>query len=100
MYVDNLPDGCCVEVSVLAQKGALKPIGVGKLPDHLALMVNSTARCEELAVEGALTGDKRKIFHAIAFDPLTAAVLSLDEIEQMVGEMFEVNKDYLPQFKF
>jgi alpha-galactosidase len=59
--------------------------------------LNSTI--EEMAVEGALTGDPRLIFQAIAHDPLTAAVLSLAEIEEMVNEMFEQNRDYLPQFE-
>jgi alpha-galactosidase len=97
--IDNLPEGCCVEVPVLASKGRLSPIHVGALPEHLAVLVNTSARCEELAVEGALTGDPRKIFHAVCFDPLTSAVLSLSEIQSMVGEMFEANKAYLPQFK-
>ena len=51
------------------------------------------------AVEGALEGDPRKIFHAIAFDPLTSAVLSLAETQQMVDEMFQANQAWLPQFK-
>ena len=55
--------------------------------------------CEELAVEAAITGDPRKVFHAICFDPLTSAVLCLDEIKNMVDEMMEANKEYLPQFK-
>lgn len=97
--IDNLPEGCCVEVPVLASKKGLESIHVGPLPDHLAVLVNTSARCEELAVEGAINGDRRKIFHAICFDPLTSSVLSLDEIKKMVDEMFEVNKDYLPQFK-
>jgi alpha-galactosidase len=97
--IDNLPEGCCVEVPVLASKKGLQPMHVGPLPDHLAVLVNTSARCEELAVEGAITGDRRKIFHAICFDPLTSSVLSLDEIKAMVDEMFEANKDYLPQFK-
>ena len=97
--IDNLPEGCCVEVPVLASKNMLQPIKVGKLPDHLAVLVNISARCEELAVCAALTGDKRKVFHAICFDPLTSAVLSLEEIQNMVDEMFEKNKDYLPQFE-
>ena len=54
---------------------------------------------EEMAVEAALTGDPRLVFQAIAHDPLTAAVLSLAEIEEMVNEMFRQNKDYLPQFE-
>jgi alpha-galactosidase len=96
--IDNLPEGCCVEVPVLASKRGLSPMHVGPLPDQLAVLVNTSARCEELAVEGALTGDPRKIFHAICYDPLTSAVLSLDEIKSMVDKMFEVNKEWLPQF--
>jgi len=52
-----------------------------------------------MAVEGCLTGDPKRVFQAIAYDPLTAAVLSLAEIKKMVAEMFRKNKAYLPQFK-
>ncbi|MDI9483251.1 MAG: alpha-galactosidase [Bacillota bacterium] len=97
--IDNLPEGCCVEVPVLASKNSIRPLHVGPLPSHLAVLVNTSARCEELAVEAALEGDPRKVFHAICFDPLTSAVLSLDEIKSMVDEMFNANRDYLPQFK-
>ncbi|HZJ58405.1 MAG TPA: alpha-glucosidase/alpha-galactosidase, partial [Clostridia bacterium] len=90
--------GCCVEVPVLASKRGLDPIHVGPLPEHLAILNNINAGCEELAVEGALEGDKRKIFHAVCLDPLTSAVLSLQEIQDMVDEMFEANKDWLPHF--
>lgn len=97
--IDNLPDGCCVEVPVIASKRGLDPIHVGPLPAQLALMNNISARCEELAVEGAISGDPAMVYHACAFDPLTSAVLSLAEIKEMVKEMFEANKDYLPHFK-
>lgn len=97
--IDNLPEGCCVEVPILASKRGLDPIHVGPLPPQLALLNSISAQCEELAVEGALTGDPRKVFHAICYDPLTSAVLSLAEIKQMVDEMFQANKDWLPQFK-
>lgn len=97
--IDNLPEGCNVEVPVLASKRGLSPMHVGPLPEHLAILVNTSACCEELAVEAAITGDPRKVFHAICFDPLTSAVLSLDEIKKMVDEMFEANRKWLPQFK-
>jgi alpha-galactosidase len=97
--IDNLPAGCCVEVPVMASKRGLSPMHVGPLPEHLAILVNTSARCEELAVEAAITGDPRKVFHSICFDPLTSAVLSMDEIKKMVDEMFEANKNWLPQFK-
>ncbi|SFL00334.1 alpha-galactosidase [Paenibacillus sp. 1_12] len=97
--IDNLPEGCCVEVPVLASKRGIDPMHVGPLPAQLALLINTNARCEELAVEAAIEGDPRKVFHSICFDPLTSAVLSLNEIKSMVDEMFEKNKDWLPQFK-
>jgi alpha-galactosidase len=52
-----------------------------------------------MAVEAALSGDPMLVFHAIAYDPLTAAVLSLNEIKQMVNEMLLKNRDYLTNFK-
>jgi alpha-galactosidase len=97
--IDNLPVGCCVEVPVLASKRGLSPIHVGPLPEQLALLVNTSARCEELAVEAAITGDPRKVFYAICFDPLTSSVLSLNEIKQMTDEMFKANRQWLPQFR-
>ena len=96
--IDNLPEGACVEVPVLASKGKLEPIHVGELPAQLAVLVNTSARCEELAVEGCIEGDRRKIYHAVLFDPLTSAVLSMQEIQDMVDEMFEASREYLGYF--
>jgi len=93
--IPNLPAEACVEVPVIASKAGLRPLFVGSLPDHLAVLNNISARCEELAVEGLTESDRRKVFHAILFDPLTSAVLSMGEIKDMVDEMFAANKDYL-----
>jgi len=98
-YITNLPQDVCVEVPVLASKYGFEPIHVGALPGQLAALNTVNAINEQLAVEGSITGDARKVFHAIVNDPLTSAVLSLNEIEQMVDEMFAANRDYLPQFK-
>ena len=97
--IDNLPYGCCVEVPVVASKDSLESVAVGALPPQLATLINTTARCEEMAVQAALEGDARKVFWACAFDPLTSAVLTLDEIQEMVNEMLEQNKDYLPWYQ-
>lgn len=97
--IDNLPYGCCVEVPIEASRNGLRPIHVGPLPAQLALLNNISSRCEELAVDGALTGDPRKVFHAVLFDPLTSAVLSMEEIHAMVQDMFKASRAWLPQFK-
>jgi alpha-galactosidase len=98
-FIDNLPPGSCVEVPVRASKDGLQPIRVGPLPAHLAILTGVNAQCEELAVQAALEGDPRKVFHAICMDPLTSAVLSLREIQDMTDEMLAQNRDFLPLFK-
>jgi alpha-galactosidase len=97
--VCNLPQGACVEVPVLVDKAGFHPIHVGELPPECALLTQLSSGIEELAIQGALTGDPVAIYRAICHDPLTAAMLSLAEIRQMVNEMFARHKDYLPEFK-
>jgi alpha-galactosidase len=97
--VTNLPENACVEVPVWASRKGFSPVGVGALPPQCALLTNLSASIEEMAVEAAITGDSHLVFQACAHDPLTAALLSLAEIKDMVNEMFQQNRDYLPQFK-
>jgi len=96
--IPNLPEGACVEVPVFVDREGFHPVHVGPLPPQCVALNHVSVMVEEMAVEAALTGDPRLVFQAICYDPLTAAVLSLAEIEQMVNEMFEQNRDYLPQF--
>mgnify|MGYP005837430913 CR=1 FL=1 len=97
--VTNLPQGACVEVPVWASRKGLEPVHVGALPPQCAALTGLNAQIEEMAVEAALTGDPRLVYQAIAFDPLTASVLSLAEIKEMVSELFAQHRPHLPQFK-
>ncbi len=97
--VTNLPPNACVEVPVWVSRKGFEPVHVGALPPQCAALTNLSSTIEEMAVEAALTGNPRLVFQAIAYDPLTSAVLSLAEIKQMVNEMFRQNQEYLPQFK-
>lgn len=96
--IDDLPEGCCVEVPTVASKNGIQAIRVGKLPDQLATLIHTSARCEEMAVKGCISGDREMIYHAVLFDPLTTTKLDMAQTRAMVEEMFEVNKDLLPQF--
>ncbi len=98
-YIDNLPYDACVEIPVIANTKGFNALRVGSLPAQCAAMNNITVASEEMAVEGALTGNAEMVYHAICYDPLSAAVLSLAEIRKMVKEMFDKSKRYLPQFK-
>ncbi|NLT41798.1 MAG: alpha-galactosidase [Anaerolineae bacterium] len=97
--ITNLPNDVCVEVPVYADRNGLNSIHVGALPPQCAALVNISVACEEMAVEAALTGDTTLVYQSVAYDPLTAAVLSLAEIKDMVREMLAVNEAFLPQFK-
>jgi len=96
--ITNLPEQACVEVPVFVDRGGFHPTHVGDLPPQCVALNHVSVMVEEMAVEAALTGDPRLVFHAICYDPLTAAVLSLAEIKTMVNEMFQQNRPYLPQF--
>ena len=97
--ISNLPDQACVEVPVLANRRGFNPMHVGALPPQCATLNNLSVAVEEMAVEAALTGDTKLVFQAIAYDPLTAAVLTLAKKKKMVQAMFKKNEAYLPQFK-
>ncbi len=97
--ISNLPYDACVEVPVVADRMGMKTTIAGALPEHLAILVNTTARLENLVVEGAMKKSKEMIYHAVYMDPLSSAVCSLDEIKNMCDELFEINKDYLGDYK-
>jgi len=96
--ITNLPDGCCVEVPILVDRTGLRPCFVGYLPPQCAALNRTNINVQELAVQAALEGDRDKARMAIALDPLTGALLDLRQIRSMVDEMFEAEKEWLPQF--
>ena len=97
-YITNLPQGCCVEVPVFADKMGLHPVRVGALPSQCAALNMTNVNTQGLAVEAAVTGDPELVVAACALDPLTSACLTLKETRDMVAEMLEAEAQWLPQF--
>ncbi len=98
--IDNLPHGCCVEVPTLADQNGLQPTHVGPLPPQLAALMQTNINVQSLTVEASLTGNREHVYHAAMLDPHTSAELTLDEIWQVVDDLFDAHKDVLPQFNF
>lgn len=96
--IPNLPEGCCVEVPCYVDKHGINPCFIGDLPPQLAALNRMNISVQEMAVKAALTKNKEMAYYAIAYDPLTSAVLSLQEIRNMVDEMFEAESVWLSQF--
>jgi alpha-galactosidase len=88
-YITNLPQDCCVEVPCLVDKEGIHPCYVGDLPPQLAALDRTNINVQELAVKGIVEKDKNKLFQAVLLDPLTGALLTIDEIRNMTDELFK-----------
>jgi len=97
-FITNLPSGCCVEVPIYADRLGLHPQVIGNLPVQCAALNMTNVQVQGLTVEASLTGDPELVMNAVACDPLTSAVLTLQEVRDMVSEMLHAERAHLPQF--
>ncbi len=97
--IDNLPQGCCVEVPCLVDKNGVQPTKIGALPPQLAAMMRTNVNVQEMVVEAALTGKREYIYYAAMLDPHTAAELSLDQIWHLVDDLIEAHGSWLPKYR-
>ena len=97
--IDNLPADACIEGPMVADAAGLRAIPVGTLPTPCAALNLTNINVQRLAVEAATRGDPEAIVHALALDPLTAAVLTLRQIRELATEMLESQRSWLPQFE-
>ena len=96
--IDNLPDGCCVEVPCMMDRNGIQPTRIGALPPQLAALIQTNVNVQSLTVEAALTRKREHIYHAAMLDPHTAAELSLDQIWSLVDNLIAAHGDWLPEY--
>ena len=97
--ITNLPADCCAEGPIYVDKTGLHKTIVGDLPSQCAALNLTNINVQRLTVEAGLSGDPETIVQACAMDPLTSAVLTLEEIREMASEMLEAEKQWMPQFE-
>ena len=98
--IPNLLEGCVVEVPCMIDKGGVHPCYVGDLPAQCAALNRLNINVQELAVRGIVEKDKNRVLQSILLDPLTFSMLSIDEIKEMVNELFKVEiKKFLKGYK-
>jgi len=97
--IENLPEGCCVEVPCLVDSNGIQPTKVGKLPPQLGALNRTNVNVQELILEAALTGNTEAIYHAVMLDPLSGAVCTLPQIRSMVDELLEAQKSWIRNIK-
>lgn len=96
--IDNLPQGCCVEVACLVDSNGVQPIKAGRLPNHLAALMQTNINVQTLLTEAILAENRERIYHAAMLDPHTAAVLGLEEIYALVDDLIEAHRGWLPDW--
>jgi alpha-galactosidase len=96
--IDNLPFGCCVEVPCVVDKSGIQPVQIGKIPTHLAALMQTNINVQALTVEAILEQDRERVYHAAMLDPHTAAELDLDQIWALVDDLLAAHGDWVPKF--
>ncbi len=97
--IDNLPQGCCVEVPCVVDRNGIQPTHIGALPQQLAALMQTNINVQALTVEAALTGRREHIYHAAMLDPHTAAELDLEQIWRLVDDLIAAHGDWLPEYR-
>lgn len=97
--ISNLPSECCAEGAVFADRTGIHRTIIGDIPPQCAALNLTNINVQRLAVLAAKSGDPETVVQALALDPLTSSVLTLKEIRDMVTEMLNAQRQWLPQFK-
>ncbi|AJQ95505.1 alpha-glucosidase/alpha-galactosidase [Gynuella sunshinyii] len=96
--IDNLPQGCAVEVPCLVNRNGVQPTKVNNLPPQLAALMRTNIGVQELVVEAVRQRSRDHIYHAAMLDPHTASVLDVKQIRALVDELMEAHKDLMPDY--
>lgn len=93
--IAGIPDDSAVEVSCIITKDGPKPIVVGELPVAIRGLIQSIKSFERVTIDAAVTGDYNTALLAMTINPLVGS----DKVaKQILDEMLDAHKDYLPQF--
>jgi alpha-galactosidase len=93
----GLPDGCCVEVPCLVDKTGLRPVAVTEYPAHLAALNRTYLNVVELTVRSVLEERPDYVRLAALLDPNAAATLTLDQVDELCGELTRAHGAALPE---
>lgn len=96
--IPNLPGDAIVEVNATVNRYGIRPIQAGPLPEALAAHLRGYVAFEQHVVRAALSGSREDALRAFLLDPNMQARLDLDQTAQLLDEMLEANRAWLPQF--
>jgi alpha-galactosidase/6-phospho-beta-glucosidase family protein len=93
--ITNLPMGVVVETHANVTASGIKPEMSGEVPQSVLGLVQNVVGEEEMAVEAALEGDRKKVVLAMAMSPM---LHNKDKAQDLADRLLEAQKNWLPQF--
>lgn len=96
-YAPNLPNGMCVEIPAIVDGDGIHPQKTAKIPTALAAMIATQGAITELLLEAYNEKSRNKLLQAVLLDP---TVSSYNNAVAMINEMFEAQKEVLPELRW
>jgi len=100
LLIPNLPPEACVEVPAVVDAKGFHPVKCARLPEQCAALNRTNINVQLLTLKAWETRKLDDIVMAAALDPHTACELSLDDIKEMVKELYKAHRKggWLPDF--
>jgi alpha-galactosidase len=93
--ISNLPEWAVVEIPATVDATGVHGVHVGPLPEPIAAMCRTQIAVQDRAIEAAVHGDRTAALQALLLDPVVG---SISQAENVLAEMLEVHRAFLPQF--
>ena len=93
--ITNLPEGSIVEVPGVVSAMGIRSLAMGDLPEPVAELCRRQIAVAELAVEAAVTGDRKAALRSLLLDPM---ITDIAQAEAILDEYLTAHADLLPQF--
>ena len=93
--IPGWPKDWVLEMSCKVSKGGIEPVAADPLPPVCFGLLTQVKMYELLTVEAAVSGSYQAAFQALLTHPLGP---SADQVQVVLDDLLETNRDYLPQF--
>jgi len=95
--IKNLPEDAIVETNALFERDSIRPVYAGEMAPELVDLMMPHIENHERIYQAAITGNTELVIEAFANDPLIHGRLTEAENRQLVLDMIENTKAYLPK---
>ena len=94
--VKDWPADWVLELPAKVDRGGVHPLPTDPLPASCFGLISQVKMYELLTVEAAVHGDRNAMYQALLTHPLGP---SADKVQEVLEDMLETNKQWLPQFE-